>query len=116
MELITFKQIGVIRSPYKTKQETPIQAIRSTASGTVELFEEYLDGLLGLDEFSHIYLFYTWHQTDVVKLLIVDHNILTVRGIDVLDNTSLLDIKPYVPDFDHFTPDRIGWYGKRAYK
>lgn len=36
----------------------------------------------------------------VVEVVSVDGNILTVRGIDVLDGTPLLDIKPYAPAFD----------------
>ncbi len=32
-------------------------------------------------------------------------------GLDILDNTPLLDIKPYVPAFDAFEAKRIGWCG-----
>lgn len=35
-----------------------------------------------------------------VRLLSRKENILTIEGVDVLDGTPLLDIKPYVPDFD----------------
>ncbi|MBU7004494.1 MAG: tRNA (N6-threonylcarbamoyladenosine(37)-N6)-methyltransferase TrmO [Theionarchaea archaeon] len=45
----------------------------------------------------------------VVELTRVDGWILHVRGIDVLDGTPLLDIKPYVPDFDTPRATRIGW-------
>jgi len=41
---------------------------------------------------------------------------LTVEGIDTLDGTPLLDIKPYVPDFDLRTDVRAGWYETRSYK
>ena len=37
---------------------------------------------------------------------------LTVENIDVLDQTPLLDIKPYVPAFDHRQPERLGWLEK----
>ena len=50
----------------------------------------------------------------VVQLLSLDGNTLTVQGIDVLDNTPLLDIKPYVPDFDLRTDVRVGWYETRS--
>jgi len=46
----------------------------------------------------------------LVAVVSVADNILTVRGIDVLDGTPLLDIKPYAPAFD--APDgpvRSGW-------
>ena len=36
----------------------------------------------------------------VVEVVAVAGNVLTVRGIDVLDGTPLLDIKPYAPAFD----------------
>jgi tRNA-Thr(GGU) m(6)t(6)A37 methyltransferase TsaA len=45
----------------------------------------------------------------VVKLLKREDNILFVKGIDVLDGTPLLDIKPYVPDFGPKERIRIGW-------
>ncbi len=50
----------------------------------------------------------------VVRLVACRVNILEIEGVDVLDGTPLLDIKPYVPDFDVFTDVRIGWYAKRS--
>jgi tRNA (adenine37-N6)-methyltransferase len=39
---------------------------------------------------------------------------LTVGGVDMLDGTPLLDIKPYVPQFDSF-PDAVdGWFQGRG--
>jgi tRNA (Thr-GGU) A37 N-methylase len=32
--------------------------------------------------------------------------------VDILDGTPLLDIKPYVPEFDHQENCRIGWLEK----
>ncbi len=45
----------------------------------------------------------------VVRLLRIEGNILHVEGIDILDGTPLLDIKPYVPKFDSAEAERIGW-------
>src|ERR1035441_7434300 len=45
-----------------------------------------------------------------VRLLGVRGNTLLVSDVDILDGTPLLDIKPYVPAFDHFSVDRVGWY------
>jgi len=45
----------------------------------------------------------------IVELKKVEGNRLTVSGIDVLDGTPLLDIKPYVPEFDHRENARTGW-------
>ena len=36
----------------------------------------------------------------VVELVKVEDNIVTIKGIDVLDGTPLLDIKPYIENFD----------------
>jgi tRNA-Thr(GGU) m(6)t(6)A37 methyltransferase TsaA len=44
-----------------------------------------------------------------VKLLQRKGNILFVKGIDVIDDTPLLDIKPYVPDFGPKEKVKIGW-------
>lgn len=44
-----------------------------------------------------------------VRLLKIIGCTLEVDGLDVLDNTPLLDIKPYVPAFDAFQANRIGW-------
>jgi tRNA (adenine37-N6)-methyltransferase len=52
----------------------------------------------------------------IVKLISREGNILTVEGIDTLDGTPLLDIKPYVPDFDHRVEVRAGWYETRSKK
>ncbi len=45
----------------------------------------------------------------VVRLLRMDGNRLELENIDILDGTPLLDIKPYVPDFDRPEEARIGW-------
>ena len=45
----------------------------------------------------------------IVELKGVEGNILHVDQIDVLDGTPLLDLKPYVPEFDHRPDVRIGW-------
>jgi tRNA-Thr(GGU) m(6)t(6)A37 methyltransferase TsaA len=50
----------------------------------------------------------------VVRLLARRENILEIEGIDVLDGTPLLDIKPYVPEFDARNETRTGWYETRS--
>lgn len=51
----------------------------------------------------------------VVRLLERRENRLIVSGIDVLDKTPLLDIKPYVPRFDCHPDASEGWFaGKEA--
>jgi tRNA (adenine37-N6)-methyltransferase len=49
-----------------------------------------------------------------VCLLGVEQNRLIVAGVDMLNGTPLLDIKPYVPVFDHFEVARTGWYAGKT--
>lgn len=45
----------------------------------------------------------------VVKLLRIDENIIYVRGIDMIEGTPVLDIKPYIPEFESNEGIIIGW-------
>ncbi|MDF0534883.1 tRNA (N6-threonylcarbamoyladenosine(37)-N6)-methyltransferase TrmO [Shewanella yunxiaonensis] len=46
----------------------------------------------------------------VVELLSIDNNILHIRNLDLLDGTPVLDIKPYVGEFDQRAGARFGWF------
>jgi tRNA-Thr(GGU) m(6)t(6)A37 methyltransferase TsaA len=46
----------------------------------------------------------------VVRLLGIDHNKLTVVGLDCLDNTPLIDIKPYFASTDSVPDAQVGWH------
>lgn len=48
----------------------------------------------------------------VLSLKSINTNILQVENIDILDGTPLLDIKPYVPEFDQPDAVRTGWLQK----
>jgi len=50
----------------------------------------------------------------VVRLVACRKNMLDIDGVDVLDGTPLLDIKPYVPDFDEHIDVKTGWYELRS--
>jgi tRNA-Thr(GGU) m(6)t(6)A37 methyltransferase TsaA len=142
MDIISFKPIGVIHTPFKEPRGTPIQPDRSGgAEGRIEILAEYVRGLADLEGFSHITLIYYFHLSkgfellvtpfldtklrglfstraprrpnpigiSVVRLKSVEKNILHVRNVDMVDGTPLLDIKPYVRDFDSLEDYRIGW-------
>jgi len=51
----------------------------------------------------------------VVELTARQGRFLEITGVDTLDGTPLLDIKPYVPDFDHRPAVQCGWYDRRAF-
>jgi len=139
------KSIGIIHTPFRCKEDTPIQPFRSKAIGKVEVFKEYQDGLEDIEGFSHLILIYKFHKSKgyclkvkpfldknlrglfatryprrpnqigltEVKLLRRRENILFVKGIDVIDGTPLLDIKPYIPSLSPKEKVKIGWYRKK---
>ena len=45
----------------------------------------------------------------VVRLVRVEDNMLYIEDVDIVDGTPLLDIKPYVSDFDSREAERTGW-------
>ncbi len=49
----------------------------------------------------------------VVRLVAVEGCTLIVEDVDIIDGTPLLDIKPYVPEFDARKAERIGWLERR---
>lgn len=138
---IELTPIGIIHSPYKTKEEVPIQAYLSNEEGEVEVFKEYEDGLMDIDGFSHIMIIYIFHKSkdrylhvkpyldtrlrgvfatrhpdrpnpigiSLVRFLERKGNILRIKGMDVVDGTPLLDIKPYIPRFDERENVKYGW-------
>lgn len=139
---IEINQIGMIYSPYKTKEMCPIQGIAvPEGKGRVEIFPEYEEALETIETFSHIILFYIFDRAGKIKLSRptflddVSHgvfasrhpcrpngigisivkldkrmkNILEVSAIDVLNNTPLIDIKPYIPKFDFREAANNGW-------
>ena len=50
----------------------------------------------------------------IVTLISRQENRLNITGVDMFDQTPLLDIKPYVPEFDQRDNVRTGWYEHRA--
>ncbi len=142
MNHIIYRPIGVIRTPFRGAQGTPIQpGAGREVKGTVELLPELAAGLKDLEGFSRIILLYHFHLTkgfslrvtpfldkqerglfatraparpnpiglSVVRLDKIEGATLYIRDIDVVDNTPLLDLKPYVPQFDSFPQESIGW-------
>jgi tRNA-Thr(GGU) m(6)t(6)A37 methyltransferase TsaA len=52
----------------------------------------------------------------VVRLKEIKGNILYIEDLDIVNGTPLLDIKPYVPEFDIQGTVRIGWLSEKAGK
>ena len=51
-----------------------------------------------------------------VRLVRVEENILHIRDVDIIEGTPLLDIKPYVPEFDIREAKKSGWLEKNIDK
>jgi tRNA-Thr(GGU) m(6)t(6)A37 methyltransferase TsaA len=45
----------------------------------------------------------------VVELMSIENEVLFISNVDILDGTPLLDIKPFIPAFDHQQDVRTGW-------
>jgi tRNA-Thr(GGU) m(6)t(6)A37 methyltransferase TsaA len=134
--------IGVIRTPFKSKAECPVQGVSAQgALGRVEVYPEFQEGLLDIESFSHVYLLYQFHLAGEVKLVrtpfldetrhglfatrhpcrpngiglsIVrilgrEGGVLSVQDVDMIDQSPLIDIKPYVPKFDARPDANNGW-------
>jgi tRNA-Thr(GGU) m(6)t(6)A37 methyltransferase TsaA len=143
------ESIGIIHSPFTTKEECPIQPVYASGIiGHVEVFERYEEGLKDIESFSHIYLIYQFDRAmeielirptflddephgifasrhpcrpnsigiSIVKLIERNKNILKIEGIDVLDMTPLLDIKPYVSRFDCVISATEGWVSDKEWR
>ncbi len=52
----------------------------------------------------------------IVRLLQREANMLLVEGIDVLDQTPLIDIKPYIPRFDRIETANEGWIADKQWR
>lgn len=74
-ESITLEPIGYVASPVTE----PVDEGWGEVVSRIELRPDLADGLTGLDGFTHA---------------------LVVRGLDPVDGTPVLDIKPYVPAYD----------------
>ena len=52
----------------------------------------------------------------VVRLVGIEGCTLHIEDLDIADSTPLLDIKPYVPEFDSREVERTGWLAGKAEK
>ena len=71
MDKFNYRAIGIIHSPFKSREGTPIQPIGAIGvKAEVEIFPEYVEGLQDLEEFSHIILLYHCHLSQAYKLTV----------------------------------------------
>lgn len=51
-----------------------------------------------------------------VRLTGIENSKLHIQDVDILDDTPILDIKPYVPKFDYRKTTKIGWFTSKINK
>ncbi|TQV73991.1 tRNA (N6-threonylcarbamoyladenosine(37)-N6)-methyltransferase TrmO [Aliikangiella marina] len=137
-----FDTIGVVHSPFKQKFAIPRQPGLSNAKASIEMLAPYNDpqALLGIEQFSHLWLSFIFHQNiskgwsplvrpprlggnqkigvfatrssfrpNPVGLSVVrferlrqsdEQLFIDIEGVDLLDQTPIIDIKPYIPYAD----------------
>lgn len=147
MNEIVYRPIGIIKSPFKDSEGVPIQPTGAKGiKGTIEIADEYVEGIKDIEGFSHLILIYHFHLSkgyslgvkpflddkvrgvfatrapkrpnpigiSVVRLLGIDCSRLFIEDVDIVDNTPLLDLKPYIPQFDVRNAEKIGWLARRV--
>ena len=133
------KSIGIIHSPYKDRKESPPQGREEICWIEVsEQYAEGLKDIEGFSHLILLYWFHQgndyslqvktpWSSElhgvfatrspdrpnpvgfSVVELIEREGNKLKVKGLDALEGTPLIDIKPYLPPIDSKTKVRMGW-------
>ncbi|MBD3392785.1 MAG: tRNA (N6-threonylcarbamoyladenosine(37)-N6)-methyltransferase TrmO [Chitinivibrionales bacterium] len=82
MPKLFLNPIGIIRTPHKEPKGTPIQPPAAKgAKGTIEVFEEFVDGLKDLDGFSHITLLFHFHLSPGPLLQVAPFMDTAVHGV-----------------------------------
>ena len=145
-----FAPIGYLQTPFADKFGIPRQpSLAPHASGVLRLLPDYAraEAVRGLEEFSHVWLTFVFHQTagqwsptvrpprlggnqrvgvfacrspfrpnpiglSLVELKHIDTGdgvTLTFAGIDLVDGTPILDIKPYIPYVESQPDARSGF-------
>ncbi|WP_317136576.1 tRNA (N6-threonylcarbamoyladenosine(37)-N6)-methyltransferase TrmO [Methanochimaera problematica] len=125
--------IGVVKSPYLTKEQAPSQGRnKDSEEMVIEIFEEYQKGLGDYREVSHLIVLLWFDQAkrdllfakppysdqekpvfttrspnrpnpvgfDIGRIISVDSGKIMIAGLDAIDNTPVIDIKPYIPSLD----------------
>ena len=133
------KSIGLIHSPYKNRKDCPPQGREEICWIEVsEQYAEGLKDIDGFSHLILFYWLHCskdyslliktpWDSEphgvfatrspnrpnalgfSVVELIERDRNKLKVKGLDALEGTPLIDIKPYLPEIDSKANVRMGW-------
>ena len=143
---INVKTIGIIHSPYKERHQAPRQGTNEIVEIEIKKeYEEGLSDLEDFSHIHVFYWLHKsegynlmvktpWEEKkhgvfatrspnhpnplgySVVKLIGKKNNILKVKGLDAIDGTPVIDIKPYIKKIDQKKDVVSGWSGKTDLK
>jgi tRNA-Thr(GGU) m(6)t(6)A37 methyltransferase TsaA len=99
-----FERIWIIfvlnrNSSWKPIVSPPVQTATQKRIGVFASRAPYRPNMIGLS---------------CVKLLSVEGNVITVDESDILNDTPILDIKPYIPKADAFPEAAAGWVDEQV--
>jgi len=132
--------IGVIRTPWTSRLETPRMGRDDGPVCRIEVFEPWVAALDGIERFERLEVLYWLHEsrrdlvrqspandgttygtfalrtparpnpigTTIAMLIEREGSVLRVRGMDCLDGTPLLDLKPDRSLFKPIAPPQAG--------
>jgi tRNA (adenine37-N6)-methyltransferase len=132
--------IGRIRTPWRSREDTPRQGSHSGPVCRLEIFEPWVPALKSVDFYDHLEVIYWLHHsrrnlvlqspkhdgrtrgtfslrspvrpnpigTSIVKLVGVEGSTVLVRGLDCLDETPLIDLKPDRCEFSPLAAQKAG--------
>jgi formylmethanofuran dehydrogenase subunit E len=135
---LELKPIGVVRSPYKYTKEAPPQGGKDSKIVIHDEYKAGLKDIEGFSHLHVLYWLHKsksyslsvmtpWDSKphglfttrtprrpnpighSVVQLIKREGCLLTVKGLDAIDGTPVLDIKPYVTTLDSKPNAKIGW-------
>lgn len=136
MDPLTLKPIGVVRSPYRTPLDAPRQGEFAAAQADVVLDGRFAGGLEGIEAGERLLIVWWAHEADratlgrpgsdgvfrmrtphrpnpvclsEVEVVQRDGPRLTVRGLEAIDGTPVLDIKSARAEFEGWSalPTRV---------
>ena len=140
---VDLKVIGIIHSPYKTTREAPRQGTNDISEIEIfDEFKDGLKDIAGFSHVHVFYWLHQlkgftlitntpWdtephgvfttrspHRPNpighsVIKITKIKENRLFVKGLDAIDGTPVLDIKPYIKKLDIKNDATPGWNEKK---
>ena len=132
--------IGRIRTPWRSREDTPRQGSHTGPVCRLEIFDPWVPALKGVDFYNHLEVIYWLHHsmrnlvlqspkkngltrgtfslrspvrpnpigTSIVKFVGIEGSTVLVRGLDCLDETPLIDLKPDRCEFSPLAAQRGG--------